>query len=164
MIYTHYPAEFSWQLLEKPVSPAAAENLPKYRGEYFLYGLEPIEGLRKVTRCGESYTLEFPVPEDTYLSSYIVDMQGRSYDNATLVQSAGGTASIHIKFPEAGRWEVIVFARKNRAGGSYESVLEAGFEAGRGSGTQFPVLYSSFIDDNGYLYSPLDDPLYAGRR
>lgn len=163
MIYTHYPLDTSWQLLNTPLEPEEVEALPKYRGSYFLTGLQPVSGLAKSNVVQDSFSFSIQIADDVKLSAYIVDDKGKMYKNYCLVQHKESEAEIMVKFPKPGKWELRLFAKKDETK-KYKSIANVGFIAQKSSTGHFPVLYKSFIEGECYLYNPLDNPLVAGEK
>lgn len=53
MIFSHFPAKETFQLLPQPVSRAAFLNLPPLRGNFFGYGLSLETNMERITAAGE---------------------------------------------------------------------------------------------------------------
>ncbi len=163
MIYTHYPLDKSWQLLNTPLEPEEIEALPKYRGSYFLAGMQPVSGLAKSNVVQELFGFSIPIPDDVKLSVYIVDDEGMIYENFCLVQHKESEAEIMVKFPKPGKWELRLFAGKDGTN-KFVSITEVGFIAQKSSAVHFPVLYESFVEGECHLFNPLDNPLVSGEK
>jgi hypothetical protein len=154
MIYSHFPENPKWQLLPRPRNAAAISEAPNYRGRYFLLGLEPIEGIQKLNRAGNTFQFSIPAPEDVMFSSRLIAEDGRAAANTSMLQYRENTAEVLVTFPSPGKWKLQLFAKRSSDEGHYMFILSLGFIAESGSLNLLPVIYQSFIEDRCYIHSP----------
>lgn len=124
-IYTHFPADPTWQLLPAPVSDSAFRELPYLRGRFFGFGLKLITRLARQTAVGSRSVVEIAVPDGISLLARMVSSD--SVPRPVPVRSACGRVRLDLTFPAPGHWRVDVYARRDRSGGVYDGVASFAF-------------------------------------
>jgi len=62
LIYTHYPEDKRWQLLEQPYTLSEFEDLPPVKSLFFRYGLKLETHTNAVIRTNDSFSLSVSRP------------------------------------------------------------------------------------------------------
>ena len=161
MIYTHYPENPLWQLLDPPMSASALAQKPNFRGSWFLSGLGIPEGIGKLNTANGISLLRVDTPETVTLTSSLYTRSGSQISGGSLSQHAEGVTEIYIAPPAAGEYLLRIFAAQG-GGGKAVMALEIGIVADETTGMRLPIIYKSFHDDGCYLSSPIDKPPIIG--
>lgn len=161
MLYTHFPEEEKWQLLDQPMSAANAANLPDLKGLFFGYDLELSENIDKISQVNGKYELSIKTPENVYLSANVVDKKGRKLPNTTFVQKQDGVSLVNFIFPEKGNYIGRIYVRKTNEE-SYAQCADFGFENVARNKESFPKVFQQFEEFNCLLKSPVYGPLKTG--
>ena len=62
LIFTHFPDDLSWQLLERPISLGDFENLVPVKSAFFKYGLQILSHREAVIRTNREVTIRIGCP------------------------------------------------------------------------------------------------------
>jgi hypothetical protein len=158
-IYTHFPGEAPWQLLEKPFSAAEFSGLPYLPGAFFDYGLRLRTALARVNAAGESALFGLEAPDGVSLSVRLKSSSGQVIPQRTLVVRDVDQSRVLTAFPQAGRWTAQLYAKHRGEPGELGLVASLDFDAHGGTSSFFPMTYSAYDDLGGCLYSPQWLPL-----
>ncbi len=115
LIYTHFPRNPIWQLLEIPITREEFTELLLVRPSFFRYNLEPISQLRPTIETRHSITITISAPEDIQLSARLEQEDQRLPRTLTFVQREGEHYIIEAVFPDSGDYCLIIFAGKREA-------------------------------------------------
>ncbi|WP_308253375.1 hypothetical protein [Geminocystis sp. GBBB08] len=75
-------------------------------------------------------------------------------DNYTFVQKQGKNIIVNTGFPEKGDYELEIFAKPKDGSNNYPLIVTYQISASSSS-DKFPTTFKHFVDNNGYLESPL---------
>ncbi len=162
-LYSHFPTEARWQLVDEPYAPAQFAALPFLVGDFFEQGLRLGTRLSRVTRVGESTELILDVPVDRLLVASLKDAANRNTPQRTLIQRDGRQCKVLVAFPQAGPWGVSLFSKRREEPGEYAFAATFDFESSAGTSTLFPVTYFGQDNLDGRLDSPLSVPLQTNQ-
>jgi hypothetical protein len=158
-IYTHFPSEPGWQLLEKPLSAGEFSGLPFLNGAFFDYGLRLRTALARVNTAGSSALFGLDVPDGVVLCERLKSSSGQMIPQRTLVLRDIDQCRVLTAFPQAGRWAAQLYAKHRGEPGELGLVASLDFDAQAGTPALFPTTYSAYDDLGGCLYSPQWLPL-----
>jgi hypothetical protein len=158
-IYTHFPAEPPWQLLEKPLSAAEFSRLPYLPGVFFDDGLRLRTALARVNAAGNSALFALEAPDGVVLNVRLKSASGQVMPQRTLVVRDVDQCRVLTAFPQAGRWTAQLYAKHRGEPGELGLVASFDFDAQNGTSTLFPTTYSAYDDLGGGLSSPQMLPL-----
>mgnify|MGYP000925147853 CR=1 FL=1 len=158
-LYSHFPESSSDQLLPSPISWDAFLNLPNLMRPYFDLGLSFEKELPvSVVRISEHYELKLSLPPGILLSASVFEGKGKAIEQSTLVQPTADKVTMLARFPEPGKYKIVLFGKKPESKPDrYEALVSIPIEfSGNGSVMPaFPLLYRSFYDPGCRLDSPL---------
>jgi hypothetical protein len=165
-IYTHYPRERRWQLLDSPIDRAAHEELPALRPAFFAQGFTPEDGIKFAVTADSSYTLRLKSPKGIAVTAEL-RQNGLKVEGASVFaqQSAAGP-EVRMAFPAAGRYVARFFARSTTLKMEpYQWIMDMRIEARSAEveGFRFPERFAMFEESGSYLSEPLNGVLEAGR-
>lgn len=162
MLYTHFPDDPKWQLMDKPINAKQAAQLPDLRGRFFAYGLSLVDKQEKITNVTNDYMLKVNTPKGIFLSAHVIDRKGNRVPNTTFVQQQEGNVStVHFLFPTKGEWLGRLYVRTEDEE-QFTSCADFGFINSTTNSQKFPKAFETFQQLNGQLKAPLLGPLKAG--
>jgi hypothetical protein len=161
-IFSHFPDEARWQLLDEPLSKEEFQNLVYLESDFFNLGL--MLGQRNGTiSVDKQINVSIFAPQDVLMMAKLEYADGASAENGyTFCQRDGGRYDIYAQFPSAGSYILKAYAKPRDDPGKYDSVLEYGINASSGGGAGFPITFETFSETGAYLYEPLEGRLEAG--
>jgi hypothetical protein len=162
-LYTHFPAEPKWQLLDPPRTAEQFAELPYLRGRFFEHGLRLVTPLRRTSRAGRSVQFALELPADVQVIARLKASDGSPLARRTLVQRDGGRCRILAAFPHAGRWKVYVHSKRSREPGTLWLAAWFEFESTGGTPKTFPETFGAYGRLGGCLHGPLFVPLAGGK-
>ena len=152
--YRHFPHEEKWQLLEKPLDFEDFIAQPLLRGRFFTYGFYQRDEYEKITRVEDyEHELQFGDGMDMLMSARLVAYpdQSKEFQGYEMItRDSEGTHTVHVRFPEPGRYRLMLFAKHQDDRGSYSSLGSYYFEASadaQGAGREvnpFPQVFGRF--------------------
>jgi hypothetical protein len=165
MIFSHFPAKETFQLLPQPVSREAFLNLPPLRGNFFGYCLSLETNMERITAAGERFEFTVRAPDIVLVTVALYEHGGMELKNRTFVQKTGTGAKVSVLFPRQGEWVVKLFARRlDSAKSEYTWCADFGFLSSKGTDTRFPSCYAIFQERGCVLHAPLMSPLKMGSK
>ena len=113
--------------------------------------------------AGEAAT-SLVAPAGARLHAYLKRKSENTFLNDwTLLQNDGTAWSLRTRFPDAGAYEVMVFAENPDDPSRSTAVATFAYAASRPSTNRFAALTYTFQKEGWRIVSPLDNPLPAGR-
>lgn len=112
LIYSHFPENSDWQLLEVPVTREAFAKLLNVRPSFFIHNLEPISHHQHTIEAKRSVTIIISAPEDIHLSSALELENHRLSRSLTHVQRVGDYYAIEAVFSGPEDYCLFIFAGK----------------------------------------------------
>lgn len=162
-IFTHYPEEAKWQLLEKRMTVSEWQGLANFSNDFFKYGFNPQENKTVWLRASGTMAQKFTIPEDVAIMTKLSPWQGSDFANSyTFEQRNGKTVEIITSFPTKGTYELKIFAKYKSSKGSYEHVVSYRVEAESGNNKLFAKNYEPYstlpveLLDKSPIYAKLE--------
>ncbi|OPY50027.1 MAG: Transglutaminase-like superfamily protein [Methanosaeta sp. PtaU1.Bin112] len=161
-IFSHFPDDCCWQLLDQPLTKGEYENLVYLEADFFNLGL--MLGERNGTIIADKQiNLSIFAPQDVLMMAKLEHAgTGEALDGYAFCQRDGGSYDIDVRFPEEGSYILKAYAKRRDNPGKYDSVLEYGINASSGGGVGFPTTFKAFSETGAYLFGPLVGNLEAG--
>jgi len=128
-IYSHFPEEESWQLLENPVSKAEFEQLAFLKPGFFNAGLGLTSHMSAVIQTDSQLNLSFSAPDDALLLVNLLQNNRNLDVSLVSVQKASGMFKIQARFPGPGSYILRLFAKRKAEKGMYEWAADFKIEA-----------------------------------
>nr|KAG5714243.1 hypothetical protein BaRGS_018460 [Batillaria attramentaria] len=122
LIYTHFPDDPRWQLLERPVTLEEFENMPHMKPQFFKYGLEFVTSRTAVIYSrGETHIrLRYPAHKIAVAFNYTIQFEdgieeynGVKLNRYGLQESSGGIASFSLRLPVTGSYIIYIYAKED---------------------------------------------------
>jgi hypothetical protein len=163
-IYSHFPENQDWQLLDKPISKNMFADLPQvYRG-FFSYGLSVNSNAKSMIESSGDVSVTVSAPSTVVLTALLMQGNRPLSTTLTLVQRTNNQYQINAICPDVGNYILRIYAKKSDDPGDFNSVLDYKIESNQASlpHASFPKTYGVFTTDNVYLNTPLSGYLAAG--
>jgi hypothetical protein len=161
-IFSHFPDDARWQLLDKPLSKEEFVNLVYLEADFFNLGLK-LGQKNGTISAGSQINVSIFAPEDVLMMAKLEYADGTAVgDGYTFCQRDGERYDIYAQFPGEGSYILKAYAKRRDNPGKYDSVLEYGINASSGGGSGFPTTFKTFSETGAYLYEPLEGKLEAG--
>jgi transglutaminase/protease-like cytokinesis protein 3 len=153
LIYSHYPAKEKWQLLSQPFAREDFERLPKVFSHFFKYNLDFVSHKTQSIQANGRLDVVINAPTDTLISARLLSDSSRLDDSYTFVQRQGNKIFISVTAPNAGNYELAIFAKNKQDSGNYYQAISYNLQSSN-AGENFPKTYATFIESGAYLYTP----------
>jgi len=62
LIFSHFPDDSNWQLLDQPISLSAFEDLVPVKSSFFKYGLRVMDCREAVIRADDEFSIRIGFP------------------------------------------------------------------------------------------------------
>jgi hypothetical protein len=161
-IFSHFPEDACWQLLDEPLSKGKFEKLVYLESDFFNLGLNLVQRNGTIS-ADKQINVSIFAPEDILMMAKLEYADGAAAgDGYTFCQRDGGRYDIYAQFPAAGSYILKAYAKRMDDSGKYDSVLEYGINASSGGGAGFPMTFETFSETGAYLFGPLEGRLEAG--
>lgn len=157
-IYSHFPENSQWQLLNQPLARNQFDELVEVSDTLFKNNIELISPQNKYLNSDGNVNLTLKAPDNIVAIAKIESDKLNLTDNYTFVNQQNGYIKIKASFPEKGNYKLNVFAKPEDDNNYYPLIASYDVTASSG-GSQFPTIYKHFSEHNGYLESPLDSQL-----
>ncbi len=156
-VYSHYPDEPMWQLLDRPISKDQFKDLPEMRKNFFTYDIELMTPIKKVNETGSSYSIKVKTREDVDLKANLYDQRGNKIEGACFSQRIESDVwQIDFLLPKAGLWKVRLYG-KEANDEMFNSFGQFGLKSKSGTKSRFPTKYKKFEEYDVQLMSPFED-------
>ncbi|XP_033757635.1 uncharacterized protein LOC117340002 [Pecten maximus] len=122
LIYTHFPDDPKWQLLDRPVSLEEFENMPHMKPQFFKYGLEFVSHRTAVIygRGEINVRLRYPAHKLVAAFNFTIqyenseeEFQGMKLNRYGMHESVGGIGSFRLRLPEKGSYILYIYAKED---------------------------------------------------
>jgi len=165
LVYTHYPRDQKWQLLETPVSKEEFERFPYLKPSFFKNGIKTKSHSLVVIEAEDGVNVTLCAPEDVRFTANL-ELEGEKVpDRFVFVQGVAGEYDVRAHFPEKGEYVLRIYSKRKGDPGVYEESLVYRVDAASGLGDLigFPKAYGTFYELGARLYTPLEGRLEAGK-
>lgn len=122
LIYTHFPDENQWQLLERCVSLHEFESMPHMKPQFFKYGLEFVtHRCGVISSRGECHIrLRYPADKIAVAFNFTIQFEdgneeyaGVKLNRYGLQESSGRIASFSLRLPVQGSYILFIYAKED---------------------------------------------------
>ena len=100
-------------------------------------------------------------PEDTVTTSQLISNSTFLTDTYTFAQKKGNKIILTVA-PPIGDSKLEIFSKNRYTPGAYSQAIAYKVHS-KSAGEEFPKIYSTFLEKNSYLYSPLNKYLSAAQ-
>lgn len=153
-IYTHFPENTQWQLLQTPFSREQFDTFADVSPTLFQYDIKLISHKNLKINTDNRVNITLKAPKNVVAIAQLKSNQKPLPENYTLVQKQGENIIVNAGFPEEGNYQLEIFAKPKDDSNNYPLVVTYDISANNQS-SKFPATFKHFIDNNGYVESPL---------
>ncbi|HUU28028.1 MAG TPA: hypothetical protein VM123_09465 [archaeon] len=166
LVYTHFPADPSWQLLEKPVSKQEFIELPYLWPVFFKYGMKIISHPKSIIETDNKIQIMLYAPDSVILMAELLKGRQPLGQQCTFVQQDSSQYCIQAVFPSAGEYVLQLLTKPQGAEETFKETLDYKILASSGTESQagFPDRYGPFRQHKVCLYTPLTRFLEPGEK
>lgn len=175
LIYSHFPEDPKWQLLEKEISIEEFEELILVKPAFFKNEIKAISHTRGIINTEEPLKICLSAPDDVLIVAELMDEKENVLpDRFTFIQWCEDQYDIDVAFPDPGNHTLKIYSKRKYDSGAYiesmnyeiqvESVLEGqvGFpvvtDAFREYGLQIRSHWQGIIKTNEQLNVTISAP------
>lgn len=164
-IFSHFPEDARWQLLDSPLTKEEYESLVYLDADFFNLGL--MLGERDGTiNAANQVNISIYAPQDVLMMVNIErsdpGSSGDALDGYAFCQRDKDRYDIYARFPESGSYILKAYGKRRDSAGKYDSILEYGVNASSGGDENFPFTFKAFDENGAFLFGPLEGRLKAG--
>ncbi|MBE9043173.1 transglutaminase [Pleurocapsales cyanobacterium LEGE 10410] len=152
-INNHYPKDRGWQLLAQTYTRAEFNNLPKISSRFYNLGLKLVSHNNYRISAPNRIDLKLQIPQDVVALANL-EQNNRESNNAILVNRQNDHLIVSVAPPEAGTYDLTIYAKKQDDPGKYGEVINYQIEATQ-SVASLPQVYAHFNQYQASLIEPL---------
>lgn len=129
-LFTHFPLEPRWQLVDAPITLEEFIGRPLVKTAFFTCGLRlSSHGQAIVTEAGPLMTMEMTAPESSSLLAELRRGDEKVEGDRVGLVRLGERVTVRVLFPEKGRYTLRLFATRGPSWGVHQWALDLGVEA-----------------------------------
>lgn len=129
-LFTHFPLEQRWQLVDSPITLEQFIERPLLKTAFFTCGLRLLSHRYAiVTETGPLMTVEMTAPESSSLIAELRRGDDKVKPERVDLARAGEHVTVRVLFPEKGRYTLRLFATRGPSWGVHQWALDLGVEA-----------------------------------
>lgn len=159
----HYPQDQGWQLLSQTLSRKEFDNLPQISTRFHNLGLELVSHNQEQIEAKNRVDIKLNAPQDVLALAILEQDNQELPDTTVLVNRQSENLTISVAPPQAGTYDLTIFAKDKDDRGEYGEVIKYQIEATK-SIAKFPKLYAHFHQSQASLIEPLTDDLQPNWR
>lgn len=153
LIYSHFPEEYSWQLLPTIYTRQQFDSWPIVTPQFFRDNIKLVNQTSYDIPSSGTTEVILQIPSNTQISAQLQQHNSPINSHNPLIQSANGQAIIKVSLPQAGTYDLMIFSKKKSENNNFTHALSYRITS-NASGAATPKTYSIFEENNAYLYSP----------
>lgn len=155
LIFTHFPRDKKWQLLEQPISETEYLELSVVTSFFFQWGLDFIEDPNLYIDTDGKYFTNFKIPENIIVRCKVTHTETGKTENV-LSQFRKERLDITTVLRKDGEYKLELYARKKNKPDELKRVVYFYLNnTGSKELKTVPVLFGSYVRNRASLESPL---------
>lgn len=160
-IFDHFPVENEWQLLAKHYTKQQFDTIPEISPEFFKDRLHLVSHHNHIIQASGRFQVVLSAPEDIIAISRLKAGSNYLNDNYTFVQRKKHNIIVTAS-PPVGNSELEIFSKSKNVLGAYHQAVSYQIISSN-AGEELPRFFSTFLEEDSYLYAPLNKYLSAER-
>lgn len=153
LIYTHFPEQTWWQLLPKVYKKQQFDSWPIVTSQFFRDGIKLVNYKSYNIQSSGMTEVILQVPPHTQIFAQLQQNNLSINGHLPLIQRVNGQAIIKVSFPQAGSYDLMIFSKNKSDKNNFNHALSYRITSNT-RGAAIPKTYSTFEENNAYLYSP----------
>lgn len=164
LIYSHFPKNASWQLINTPTSFSTFHHTVVVKPGFFRHGLKLISHTQGVIDVTDELKITLRVPATLFLTAKLTQSDGPLPKNLIFVQRQYGVYQINVLFPQAGEyWLHLYIKDKANAPATEVITYKVLAQSGVGEQVRYPEYFLKYEQYAARLFSPLRAHLEDGK-
>ena len=157
-INNHYPQDKGWQLLNNTYTRAEFDGLPSISSRFYNLGLKLVSHKNYQISTSNRLNIEVKIPRNVVAIAELKQDGQSLLNNSILTNRNGDRLIVSVAPPEAGTYELTIYAKKKEDLGDYGEVINYQIDASN-SIAQLPKTFGHFHDSQAGLIEPLNADL-----
>ena len=157
-INNHYPQDKGWQLLNNTYTRAEFDGLPSISSRFYNLGLKLVSHKNYQISTSNRLDIELKIPRNVVAIAELKQDGQSLLNNSILSNRNGDRLIVSVAPPEAGTYELTIYAKKKEDLGDYGEVINYQIDASN-SIAQLPKTFGHFHDSQAGLIEPLNADL-----
>ncbi|MGY6528362.1 MAG: transglutaminase domain-containing protein [Cyanobacterium sp.] len=162
-IYTHFPENNKWQLLENSYTREKFDNLPTVSHHFFRNKFELISHKNHHILANGVVDITLKAPRNLVAIASLQKNDQPVEGQHTFVQRQGDFIQIKASFPHRDNYQLKIFGGEQSQENNYPFILAYDITANQIVRQEFPFTFSHFTQNNGLLVSPFNGQLNSGQ-
>lgn len=158
-IYTHFPENNKWQLLETSYTRDVFDNLPMVSHHFFRNNFELVSHKNKEIFANNIVNITLKAPQNIVAIASLQHNEQEIEGQYTFVQRQGEFINIKVSFPARKNYQLKIFGSEPNQENNYPFLLGYDINVNSQINQQFPFTFSHFSQNNGFLESPFNKQL-----
>lgn len=157
-IYTHFPQDQGWQLLDRTYSRVEFTSLPHISSGFYNLGLQLVNHQISEIKATERIDIALKAPANIFAIADLYQGQNKLPRTSTLITKKDNNLVVNVAPPAPGNYTLKIYAKKGKETQQYQQVVTYQIEADK-SVTQFPQTYGHYSNHKVNLIEPLQSNL-----
>ncbi|AUC61265.1 kyphoscoliosis [Cyanobacterium sp. HL-69] len=158
-IYTHFPENNKWQLLDQPYTRDKFDNLPTISHQFFTGNFELVSHTNKKIITNNIVDIILKAPRNLVAIASLQQNEQEVEGQHTFVQRQGEFINIKVSFPHRDNYQLKIFGKEQNDDNNFPFIVGYDIVANNQINQQFPFIFTHFSENNGYLESPFNGQL-----
>lgn len=152
-INNHYPKDSGWQLLKQTYTREKFNNLPNISARFYNLGLKLFSHNNYRISAANRIDLKLKIPQDV-VALAALKQNNQEFENSVLVNRQDNNLLINVAPPNAGTYDLTIYAKKQSDPGKYGEVISYQIKAIQPVAS-LPKIYGHFDQYQASLIEPL---------
>ncbi len=157
-IYTHFPRDKGWQLLNKTYSRSKFASLPHISSHFYDLQLQLVNHHIARLKVTKKIDIVFQAPANVFAVADLYQRQQKLSKTSTFVTRKDNNLVVSVAPPASGEYTLKIYAKEGRETQNYQQVITYQIEADK-SVSQFPKTYGHYSLHQVNLIEPLESNL-----
>ena len=153
-INNHYPQDKGWQLLNKTYARAEFDSLPSISSRFYNLGLKLVSHKNDRVSTSNQLNIELKIPQNVVATAELKQNGQTLLNNSILTNRNGDRLIVSVAPPEAGTYELTIYAKKKEALKEYGEIINYQIDASN-STAQLAKTSGHFHQHQASLIEPL---------
>ena len=159
-INNHYPQDKNWQLLTPKYTRAKFDNLPNISSRFYSLGLETVTHHNYKINASDRIDLRLKAPDNIIAIANLTQNNQDLTSGTVLVNRQSENVIVNVAPPNAGTYELTIYAKQQDDPGQYGQIIKYQIEA-TDSAAELPTIYGHFHQSQASLIEPLSAELQS---
>ena len=154
-IYTHFPVDEDWQLLEQTYSRVKFASLPNISSRFYDLQLQLVNHKISQIKATERIDIKFQAPANIFAVADLYQGQQKLPKTSTFVTRKDNDLVVSVAPPAPGSYTLKIYAKEGNKAQKYQQIITYQIEANKPV-SQFPKTYGHYSQHQVNLIKPLE--------